>query len=208
MQRRTLLTAVVVLSASPTLVFSRDALAESAISGTLYKNPDCTCCEEYAKYLSRNGYMIRVVSTDDLPAVKRQHGVLAQLEGCHTLVVGKYVVEGHVPYKHIDRLLAEKPDIGGISLPGMPMGSPGMAAARRRRSRFTKSGTMRRGFMRSTSNIDFDIGATRRGAAHVRRVREPFWSGRRQDSSPDDRPASVTRHAAPRSLARQLDASR
>lgn len=126
MQRRLLLTAVLSLSVSLTLSFSPHALAEDAKTGTLYKNPECSCCEEYAKYLRRSGYTIKVVATHDLSAVKRQNSVPEPLEGCHTLVLGQYVVEGHVPLKHIDRLLAEKPSIKGISLPGMPQGSPGM----------------------------------------------------------------------------------
>jgi len=126
MQRRTLLTALLSLSVPLTLSHSPDAVAEEAKTGTLYKNPECSCCEEYAKYLRRNGYTVKVVATHDLAAVKRQHSVPEKLEGCHTLVIGQYVVEGHVPSKHIDRLLAEKPAIKGISLPGMPMGSPGM----------------------------------------------------------------------------------
>ena len=126
MQRRTLLTALLSLSVPLTLSLSPDAVAEEAKTGTLYKNPECSCCEEYANYLRRNGYTVKVVATHDLSAIKRQHSVSEQLEGCHTLVVGQYVIEGHVPLKHIDRLLAEKPAIKGISLPGMPQGSPGM----------------------------------------------------------------------------------
>ena len=110
MQRRTLLTALLSLSVPLTLSHSPDAVAEEAKTGTLYKNPECSCCEEYAKYLRRNGYTVKVVATHDLAAVKRQHSVPEKLEGCHTLVIGQYVVEGHVPSKHIDRLLAEKPD--------------------------------------------------------------------------------------------------
>jgi hypothetical protein len=135
MQRRTLLSALFALSVPAPLALLPNALAESPKSGTLFKNPDCSCCEEYAKYLRRNGYTINVVSTDDLSVVKRKHSVPEQLEGCHTLVIGRYVVEGHVPYKHVDRLLAEMPAIGGISLPGMPEGSPGMGG--RKRAPFT-----------------------------------------------------------------------
>lgn len=126
MKRRTLLAAILSLSVPLTLSLAPPSFAEGEKSGTLYKNPECSCCEEYAKYLQRNGYTIKVVATHDLSAIKRQHSVPEQLEGCHTLVVGRYVVEGHVPLKHIERLLAEKPAIKGISLPGMPLGSPGM----------------------------------------------------------------------------------
>lgn len=94
---------------------------------TLFKNPQCSCCEQYAKYLRRNGFEVKVVATHDLSLIKKQHGVSEKLEGCHTTLIDKYVVEGHVPIKTLDKLLVERPDIKGISLPGMPQGSPGMA---------------------------------------------------------------------------------
>ena len=93
---------------------------------TLYKDPQCGCCEDYAAYLRRNGYTVTVKPTHDLSLINRQHGVPEKLEGCHTTLVGGYVVGGHVPVGTLNRLLTEKPDIKGISLPGMPMGSPGM----------------------------------------------------------------------------------
>jgi hypothetical protein len=99
---------------------------ESARSATLYKDPQCGCCEEYAKYLERNGFDVTVKPTHDLALIKRQAGVPERLEGCHTTMIDGYVVEGHVPVNTIDRLLTERPDIMGISLPGMPQGSPGM----------------------------------------------------------------------------------
>ena len=102
------------------------ALAEDAKTALLYKNPQCGCCENYAAYLRKNGYDVTVKPTFDLAQISRDAGVPAALEGCHTMMIGDYVVEGHVPVDLIDRLLAEKPDIRGISLPGMPMGSPGM----------------------------------------------------------------------------------
>ncbi len=126
MHRRTVLSALLALSIPAALAVSQRSLAQEAKTGTIYKNPECSCCDEYAKYLRRNGYTIKVVSTHDLSAIKRQHSVPEKLEGCHTLVIGQYVVEGHVPFRHIDRLLSEKPAIRGISLPGMPEGPPGM----------------------------------------------------------------------------------
>jgi hypothetical protein len=102
------------------------AQAEEPRTATLYKNPACACCETYADYLRDNGFEVTVEPTHDLPLLKRQHGVPAPLEGCHTTLVDGYVVEGHVPIAALLRLLAEKPAIKGISLPGMPAGSPGM----------------------------------------------------------------------------------
>ncbi len=104
----------------------RQLHADEAVKATLYKNPQCGCCEEYAKYLGRNGFAVTVVESFDLPSVKRQNGVPEALEGCHTTIIGGYAIEGHIPVATIKRLLSEKPSIKGISLPGMPQGSPGM----------------------------------------------------------------------------------
>jgi hypothetical protein len=108
------------------------ALAAAAVASepdrnaTLYKNPDCDCCDGYADYLRRSGFTVAVKPTHDLSRIKREQGVPERLDGCHTTLVGGYVVEGHVPVGPIDRLLAERPAIRGISLPDMPPGSPGM----------------------------------------------------------------------------------
>jgi hypothetical protein len=59
-------------------------------------------------------------------AVKSQHGIPAELEGCHTAVVDGYIIEGHVPAEDLRRLLKERPEVKGLSVPGMPIGSPGM----------------------------------------------------------------------------------
>jgi hypothetical protein len=100
--------------------------AEKA-AATLYKNPQCSCCEQYADYLRRHGFEVKVVATHDLSLIRRQTGGISeQLEGCHTTLIDKYVVEGHVPVNTLKRLLSERPNIKGISLPGMPQGSPGM----------------------------------------------------------------------------------
>jgi len=102
------------------------AEAEEQRAATLYKNPQCGCCEGYADYLRENGFDVAVKPTHDLTLLHRQYGVPAPLVGCHTALVDGYVVEGHVPISAVLRLLSERPDIKGISLPGMPAGSPGM----------------------------------------------------------------------------------
>ena len=124
-----------------TLLFAVIALgaaavnAEAAGPAKMYKNPQCGCCEEYAKYLERNGFEIGIEPTVDLAAIKKMAGVPSKLEACHTLAIDGYVVEGHVPVDTLNRLLTEKPQIRGISLPGMPMGSPGMTG--RKAGQFT-----------------------------------------------------------------------
>ena len=106
------------------------AAAEESVAATLYKNPHCACCDEYAAYLRSNGFEVRVVAAPNLTPIKRKYGVSEDLEGCHTTVIGDYVVEGHVPASAMKRLLREKPAIKGISLPGMPEGSPGMSGVK------------------------------------------------------------------------------
>ena len=93
---------------------------------TLYKNPQCGCCEGYADYLRDYGFKVKDVSTNDLTVMGERYGIPDDLQPCHISLTGGYVVGGHVPIEVVNRLLAEKPPITGITLPGMPMGSPGM----------------------------------------------------------------------------------
>lgn len=93
----------------------------------LYKNPQCGCCEGYADYMRADGYTVTVKPTHDMNLIKKQLGIPAELEGCHTTLIGDYVIEGHVPLGILKRFLDEKPAIKGLSLPGMPLGSPGMS---------------------------------------------------------------------------------
>lgn len=82
-------------------------------------------------HLQEKGFVVKStdVSQAQLIAVKNKHGIPKQLHSCHTGVVDNYVIEGHVPAKVISRLLAERPDVAGIAVPGMPIGSPGMEGA-------------------------------------------------------------------------------
>jgi hypothetical protein len=127
MTRRQLfmLLASTAVSASP-FVTAQMARAAAPIQATLYKNPQCSCCEGYAQYLEKNGFKVDVTPTNDLAEISQKAGVSEDLEGCHTMFVGGYVVDGHVPVDVIRKLLAEKPAIAGITLPEMPSGSPGM----------------------------------------------------------------------------------
>ncbi len=101
--------------------------AGEAKQAVLYKNPECGCCQAYAEYLQDNGFAVTVRPTENMSLIKQRHAVPEHFEGCHTLLVDGYVVEGHVPLSAIERLLDERPAIKGISLPGMPQGSPGMS---------------------------------------------------------------------------------
>jgi hypothetical protein len=100
--------------------------AAEPIHTTLFKNPQCSCCEGYAAYLRENGFEVDVKATNDLTQISRKAGVPENIQGCHTMFVGGYVVDGHVPVSIVRKLLTEHPAIAGITLPGMPSGSPGM----------------------------------------------------------------------------------
>jgi hypothetical protein len=102
------------------------AFAAAPIQVILYKNPECGCCEGYAAYLRQNGFSVDVKPTNDLAEISLKAGVPEELEGCHTAFIDGYVVDGHVPIEVIRKLLSERPPIAGITLPGMPPGSPGM----------------------------------------------------------------------------------
>ncbi|MEO8909633.1 MAG: DUF411 domain-containing protein [Gemmatimonadaceae bacterium] len=93
---------------------------------TVYKDPSCGCCKNWIAYLEKHGYRVDAKDTPNMPEIKHSLGVPDGLTACHTAVVNGYLIEGHVPAEDIDRLLAQKPTIAGIAVPGMPMGSPGM----------------------------------------------------------------------------------
>ena len=121
MKRRTfVLYGALALVVSPLRAFA------APIKATLYKNPQCTCCEEYAAYLRQNGFEVDVKPTNDLAEISQKAGVPEKYQGCHTMFVDGYVVDGHVPVDVVRKLLSERPPIAGITLPGMPAGSPGM----------------------------------------------------------------------------------
>ena len=93
---------------------------------TLYRSATCQCCLKWSSYMKGYGYNIHDIQSDDLAAIKESRGIPKDLRSCHTAVIGGYTVEGHVPEKEIMALLVKKPKFKGISVPGMPMGSPGM----------------------------------------------------------------------------------
>jgi len=93
---------------------------------TLYRDPQCSCCAGYAAYLRQNGFVVDMKPTNDLAEISQRAGVPEKLQGCHTTFIDQYVIDGHVPVNVVRKLLSERPAIAGITLPGMPTGSPGM----------------------------------------------------------------------------------
>jgi hypothetical protein len=112
------------------MLFSPMAAAEPT-TVKMFVNPDCGCCEGHAQHLRDNGFNVTVTPTHDMSLMRKKHGISREFEGCHIAFVEGYVVEGHVPASSIKKLLAERPGIKGISLPGMPDGSPGMTGVKK-----------------------------------------------------------------------------
>lgn len=93
---------------------------------TIYKAAGCACCEGWITHVRRAGFRAQVVVVTDLSVEWRKRGVPNELSSCHMALIGGYVTVGHVPIADIHRLLRERPKAIGISVPGMPDGSPGM----------------------------------------------------------------------------------
>ena len=93
---------------------------------TVYKSPTCGCCNKWIDHLQENGFSVIAVNRVDLSSLKAEQGIPGKAHSCHTALVGDYFVEGHVPAGDILRMLEERPDIRGLAVPGMPVGSPGM----------------------------------------------------------------------------------
>lgn len=93
---------------------------------TVYKTPTCGCCTKWVEHLRANGLAVETTDLEDLRAIKSMSGIAPEQASCHTARVDGYVIEGHVPASDIKRLLAERPTAIGLTVPGMPLGSPGM----------------------------------------------------------------------------------
>ncbi|TGN52205.1 DUF411 domain-containing protein [Paracoccus liaowanqingii] len=110
------------LLSTPALAAAR----QTPVRAQVFRSPDCGCCGAWIAHLEAHGFVVDVVMTEDMEAVKDRHGVPASLRSCHTGLIEGYVIEGHVPAADIHSLLEQHPQAGGIAVPGMPVGSPGM----------------------------------------------------------------------------------
>ncbi|MBW8297242.1 DUF411 domain-containing protein [Sphingopyxis sp.] len=108
--------------------FSATIGVAHAANPTMFRDAGCGCCLKWLEQVKASfGQKAVVVNSTDMAAVKDKQGVPQALRSCHTVLVGGYVIEGHVPAKEIARLLREKPKgVKGLAVAGMPMGSPGM----------------------------------------------------------------------------------
>ena len=112
------------------ILFSAATLAED-LKVTVYKTPTCGCCTKWVGHLEENGFEVETKDLSNLGMIKSMAGVKPEHASCHTAQVGGYVVEGHVPAEDIKRLLSERPKVKGLTVPGMPHGSPGMETGRK-----------------------------------------------------------------------------
>jgi hypothetical protein len=92
----------------------------------VWKTPTCGCCKDWIRHLQDNGFAVRAIDVPDTAPIRSRAGIPARLGSCHTALVDSYAIEGHVPAREIQRLLRERPKAVGITVPGMPIGSPGM----------------------------------------------------------------------------------
>ena len=92
----------------------------------LYREASCSCCKKWGKIMVKNGYNVIDHVSDNMQVLKQQEGIADELSSCHTAFVGGYFIEGHVPVASINKILNDMPDLAGLTVPGMPLGSPGM----------------------------------------------------------------------------------
>lgn len=107
------------------------ACAEQKTEVVVYKSPTCGCCTKWVDHMTENGFQVISHDVSDMGVVKGKYEIRPDLESCHTAVVNGYIIEGHVPADDIKRFLKNPPgDAIGLSVPQMPMGSPGMEGPR------------------------------------------------------------------------------
>ena len=125
---------LVVLSISFFLIYifvanKQDATAVTKTSKhnvEVFKTASCGCCYGYVLFLEEEKFKVKQTDMRSLHLIKKKYNIPLKMQSCHTTILGKYFIEGHVPIEAINKLLKEQPDIDGIALPGMPTGTPGM----------------------------------------------------------------------------------
>ena len=94
----------------------------------VFKSATCGCCAKWVEHMQQAGFTTHVTDLPEaeLQKIKTRYGLPESARSCHTARVGGYTIEGHVPASDVKRLLTEKPQVSGLTVPGMPLGSPGM----------------------------------------------------------------------------------
>ena len=128
------LSALAVLSISFFLIFNFFTNKQDSLTSTkadkykieVFKTPSCGCCYGYVLFLEEENFKVKQTDMRSLHLIKKKYNIPLEMQSCHTTILDKYFIEGHVPIEAINKLLKEQPDIDGIALPGMPIGTPGM----------------------------------------------------------------------------------
>ncbi len=126
MYTKKLMAAALLLAGVAVVVSFRPASPDLDADVVVYKSPTCGCCVKWIDHLEEAGYTVRAENVVDMVSVKQREGVPMDLSSCHTAIIGDYVFEGHIPARVISDFLEEGPDLAGLAVPGMPIGSPGM----------------------------------------------------------------------------------
>ena len=127
-------TSLIILLVSFFLIFifvinKQDALAVTKVDKynvEVFKTASCGCCYGYVLFLKEEKFKVKQTDMRSLHLIKKKYNIPLEMQSCHTTILGKYFIEGHVPIEAINKLLKEQPDVDGIALPGMPIGTPGM----------------------------------------------------------------------------------
>ena len=127
---------IIILLLSVSLFYSfnfiedkKNALANidnKKLSVEVFKTPSCGCCYGYVLFLEKEKFNVKQTDMRSLHSIKQKYNIPLEMQSCHTTIIGRYFIEGHVPLEAVNKLLKEQPDIDGIALPGMPIGTPGM----------------------------------------------------------------------------------
>lgn len=123
--RRSVLAVLAALGALPLAALAQAPGRAQKTLVEVWKDPNCGCCQDWVAHLQAHGFAVKVNGGGNT-AMRAKLGLPAELGSCHTALVGGYAIEGHVPAREIQRLLKERPEAVGLSVPGMPVGSPGM----------------------------------------------------------------------------------
>ena len=124
--RRTFMTQIAGLAGAAAVTRSLGAATLGPTPITVYKSSTCGCCTKWVDHLRANGFAPTVHDEEAMDRIKDDLGVPADVRSCHTALVEKYLIEGHVPASDIHRLLTERPKVAGLAVPGMPPSTPGM----------------------------------------------------------------------------------
>ena len=120
--------ALLLMIAAPAVNMNSTQAKAAPTAIHVVRDPNCGCCAAWIEILEADGFTasVEMLDHDALQAHKAASGISLDMASCHTAHVDGYVIEGHVPPADIRRLLAERPEAIGLSVPGMPYGSPGM----------------------------------------------------------------------------------